>query len=475
MRNLDLLPFQRRFVARALAPGIRTAALSLPRGNAKSTLAAWLMARCLTPGDPLHVPGAEFHLCAASIGQVRRTTWRLLREFMGDDGAYKWSESRSEVAVHHRPTGTRCTVLASSGKTAQGLVRCPLIAADEPGAWETVGGQTMWDAIAEAQGKPGADLRVILIGTLAPARSGWWHDLIADGSHGDTYVMALQADRAKWDRASEIRRVNPLMWRFPESRKLLLERRDKARGDSAARARFFSFRLNLPSADEAVALLTVDDWERTCARPVGDADGRPVVGIDLGGGRSWSAAVAVWRSGRTEAIAVAPGIPTIGDQERRDRVPAGTYAKLLEGGALAVDQGRRVPSPAVLMDRVRTMWGPRYVLCDRFRLGELMDACPSGIRLVPRVPRWRESTEDIRALRRMAKDGPLSVEPGSRALIQASLAVATVKNDDAGNHRLVKDTNDTARDDVAAAWLFAAGAVARTKPRSGSKVAVPAA
>ena len=110
---MDLLPFQRRFVTAALKPGIRTAVLSLPRGNGKSTLAAWLMARCLTPGDELHRPGAEYHLCAASIGQVRRTTWRLLRELPTDNVDYKWAESRSEVGVLHRPTGTRCTVLAS--------------------------------------------------------------------------------------------------------------------------------------------------------------------------------------------------------------------------------------------------------------------------------------------------------------------------------------------------------------------------
>ena len=30
----------------------------------------------------------------------------------------------------------------------------------------------MWDAIATAQGKPGSRLRVVLIGTLAPALGG---------------------------------------------------------------------------------------------------------------------------------------------------------------------------------------------------------------------------------------------------------------------------------------------------------------
>ena len=55
--------------------------------------------------------------------------------------------------------------------------------------------------------------------------------------------------------------------------------------------------------------------------------GRPAVGIDLGGGRAWSAAVGLWENGRMEAIAVAPGIPSLEEQEKRDRVPSGTYRR----------------------------------------------------------------------------------------------------------------------------------------------------
>ena len=40
---------------------------------------------------------------------------------------------------------------------------------------------------------------------------------------------------------------------------------------------------------------------------------------------------------------------------------------------------------------------------------------------------------DIRALRQLAVDGPLSAEVESRPLLAASLSVAMVKNDDAGN------------------------------------------
>ena len=105
---------------------------------------------------------------------------------------------------------------------------------------------------------------------------------------------------------------------------------------------------------------------------------------------------------------------------------------------------------------------PEYIVCDRFRLDDLRDTSP-GWRIVPRVSRWSESPADIRALRRLAQDGPLSCEKASRGLLTASLAAAMVKPDDAGNVRLAKrGSNNTSRDDVAAALVLAAGAFARS-------------
>ena len=63
----------------------------------------------------------------------------------------------------------------------------------------------------------------------------------------------------------------------------------------------------------------------------------------------------------------------------------------------------------------------------------------------------------------MAKDGPLSIEKVYRPLVAASLAVSKVQNDSDGNVRMVKaGTNNTARDDVAAALALAAGVWKRT-------------
>ena len=89
-----------------------------------------------------------------------------------------------------------------------------------------------------------------------------------------------------------------------------------------------------------------------------------------------------------------------------------------------------------------------------------------GIPLEPRISRWSSAAEDIRALRKLASDGPLAIPKSSRLLIAASLSAAEVKNDDAGNVRMVKrGTNNTARDDVAAALVLAAGIYERAQRR----------
>ena len=178
----------------------------------------------------------------------------------------------------------------------------------------------------------------------------------------------------------------------------------------------------------------------------------------------------MWKSGRISALAVAPGIPDITVQEDRDQVPRGTYSRLIETGRLRLAHGLRVPPPSALMEAAREEFGePELYVCDRFRLGELRD-CTNGAQVVPRVSRWSEAAFDIRALRQLAVDGPLSAEVESRPLLAASLSVAMVKNDDAGNVRLAKKgSNNTSRDDVAAALVLAAGVFqrARAQPKRG--------
>ena len=462
MHKRNLKTFQKEFVRAVENPAFNTCCLSIPRGNGKTTLSGYLLSRCLTPKDRLCQPGQEYILVASSLEQAR-LCFRVVREILEPKGGYRWTDSTQRIGAVHLATNTRLRVISSSAKHSFGIVGVPLIVLDEPGSLEVVSGTMLSDSLFTAQGKPDSNLKLVLIGTLAPADRGWWHDLVADGTHGSVYVQSLQGDPERWDSWPEIRRVNPLMGSFASSRKTLLSERDAARSDSRLKARFQSYRLNTPSADESDVLLTTDDWDRMIARPVPGRDGRPIVAVDLGGGRAWSAAAAIFENGRIECLAVAPGIPGIAEQEKRDRVPAGTYARLVDAGRLQIAEGLRVQPPAAMWSAIKSKWGlPVLIICDRFRLGELQDAVGNSVRVEPRVSRWSEAASDIRALRKHVNDGPFTVEADSRPLMVTSLTAAVVKSDDQGNTRLSKKgTNNEARDDVAAALVLGAGAYSR--------------
>ena len=228
----------------------------------------------------------------------------------GDDSSYRFQDSASRVGLVHKPTNTRIRALGSNGKTAMGIgASTSLAICDEPACWEDVGGQLLADAIDTALGKPGSRMAAVYIGTLAPSARGWWPDLIDSGTVGRTFVQALRGDPEKWDRWPEIRRCNPLTAISRQFRAKLLEERDKGRRDDRLRARFCSYRLNTPQGDPATVLLTAADWQRVIARPVPPGVGCPMVGLDCGASRSWSAATFAWADGRVEAFALIPGNP----------------------------------------------------------------------------------------------------------------------------------------------------------------------
>ena len=427
------------------------------------------MARSLTPGDALFEPGAENVLTAASFQQAR-IVFRVARAILGETD-YRFEDSNQSIKIMHKATRTALRVHGANSRTALGILGARLVIGDEPGAWGENHGTAMWDTLRTSLGKQA--MTIILIGTLSPAKAGnWWPKLVEKGNGAGVHVTHIAGDVETWDKWQTIRRCNKLVAVNPLLRRTLLRERNEARRDSHLCAAFKSYRLNIPSGDSATVLLDVPTYMAVCRRDVAPVDGRPIIGIDVGQGRAFSAAVAVWRNGRTEAVAVAPGIPSVEDQEKRDGVPKGTYSDLVAAGQLVIDEGRNVQRVGVLIDYVMAAWSPLFIVADRVRYPELLDSVRGRVRVSPRVTRWSEGAFDIRSLRRMAADGPLSVDHASRKLLAASLSVTTVKNDDGGNMRIQKDTNNCTRDDVSVAWVLATGAIARMRPAKKSAFAL---
>ena len=455
----DLYPFQKKILAAVFGGRYSQVVFSAPRGNSKTYLASRAVWEVISPAGDHFAEGRDCVLIASTLEQAG-LVFDNLKDWLGTSGQYKFRESGNKLSVVHKQSGVRCRAVSSDARGAFGLgARERIIVCDEPGAWQVRKGALMRDAIETALGKPGASLVVFWIGTQAPAERGWWPDLCRSETAGRTAVFSWIGDPKKWRQKRELWRVNPLLKHFPESRTELLDKLAKARRDATQKGRFLSYRLNVPTADETDLLLSVDQATALFERTPGDRDGKPTVGIDLGANRAWTAAAAIWPSGLVDALAIAPGIPDLAAQEERDAVEVGTYARLRDTGRLMIADGLSVPPVGLLVEAITQLWGePESVTIDRFRMSELADAAP-GWSPEARTTRWSESGYDIRALRELAFDGPLSVQPQCRGLLAESVAAARVENDDAGNVRLVKHgTNNRARDDVAAAFVLAAGA-----------------
>ena len=78
-----LQKFQETFIRGAFAKDTELAALSLPRGNGKSSLLGWILANSLTPGGSLFDPSRECILAAASFAQAR-IVFGVVREVLAD-------------------------------------------------------------------------------------------------------------------------------------------------------------------------------------------------------------------------------------------------------------------------------------------------------------------------------------------------------------------------------------------------------
>lgn len=461
--RVPVLPFHRRWIRAVYAPNVQVGVLSCPRGAAKTWIASQLAALAMRPGSPLWERGVEVLGVSASLEQSRVFLGFVLEALRDVAGEYRPLQSGQRLALTHKATGTRLRILSSSGKRAMGLATFSTIFADEPGSWEVRGGALMWDALRQSLGKRSGQ-RLILIGTRAPAEAGsWWPNLIDGGSGRGMHVTELSAPPGEpWDDYQTIARVNPLIRVHAPLRKTILRERDDARRNPAMRPAFEAYRLNRQVEVYSDVLVTVESWKRVEGREVPPRDGRPIVGLDLGSERSWSAAWALWRNGRSECYALAPGVPDLAERERMDAMPRGLYRKLHRDGVLLVDEGLRVSRPSVLIDHLLGLRiVPAAVYCDRFILGTLKDVVRGRWPVNPRVTRWSEATEDISAFRKLVADGPLSVARECRGLAAVSLSQATVASDDQGSVRLQKRRHGRSRDDVAVAGVLAAGALVR--------------
>ena len=166
----------------------------------------------------------------------------------------------------------------------------------------------------------------------------------------------------------------------------------------------------------------------------------------------------IWPNGRIEAWAIAPGVPSLAEQERDDQVADDTYSELLKQGGLAVDAGRSVPSVERLLSRVWA-WEPVAIVADNFRAPELHKAVEGRTRVIERGRGG--STSNVQGLRSLLLDTASGVTEASRDLLGAAWQQTNLVIGNDGLTKVVKLDARRSRDDAGMALLLAAGEQAR--------------
>ena len=148
-----VLPWQRRFVRGAFAPGVQSAALSVARGNGKTALLSGIAAATLD--GPLAMPRSETVIVASSFEQAR-IAFEHVAAFMGDtradSGRWRVWDTAQQARIEDRETGARVRCIGSDPRRAHGLAPV-LVLADEPAQWPHTTGERMVAALRTAAGE----------------------------------------------------------------------------------------------------------------------------------------------------------------------------------------------------------------------------------------------------------------------------------------------------------------------------------
>ena len=472
---LSLAPFQRAFVEGALAPETSTAILSIGRGGGKSALSAGIALGALL-GIWDRQPRREVLLAAKTRDQAR-IAWDFVSGFahhLPPEIAGRLTFRRApRLEIEYSADGGSHVLraLASDGKAALGSA--PTLALlDERGHWPADRGDELEAALLSGLGKRGG--RALIISTSAADDShpfSKWIDEPIPGSFIQEHRPApgLPAD----DRASLLI-ANPgaehgigaeLSWLEGQARRAI------ARGGSALQTFRLYNRNERVSGETRDMLLTPDEWLACEAAELPPREGACVVGIDLGGSASMTAAAFYWpATGRLEAHGWFPSAPSLLDRGQADGV-ARRYCEMEDRGELSTLGDRTVPVAPWLVEVLARVQGEQIaaLVADRFKQSELGEALDrAGIRapLVWRGQGFRESNEDCDRFRRACFDGQVIAAPS--LLLRSAFADTVCLRDPANNIKIAK-ARSMGRIDAASAAVLAVAEGARIAGRGTRK------
>ena len=472
-KPIKIPDFQRKFVKGAFARDVMVGVLSIGRGNGKTALSAGLaLAELVGALQEQPQPKREIIFAARNRDQAKTAFQFLIGYIQGlpeEDRRLFTIRRGSKLEVEFEGNGGGLArVIAADGKSILG--GAPTLAImDERAAWEREKGDSLENAILSGLGK--RDGRALIISTSAPDDANTfsrWLDEPPPGSYVQEHrpPFGLPADDLE-----SLLQANPGAaegigstpdWLVAQARRAI------ARGGAALSSFRNLNRNERTSTEDRSSVVTVDEWMAAEVAPddLPPREGPCILGVDLGGSRSMSAAAFYWPdSGRLEALGTFPAVPSLADRGAADGV-SDRYVQMNRLGELSVMGDATVPTGQWLAQIVRHLDGAQVacIVGDRFRHAEFTEAMQAGgLGRVPFIWRgfgWKDGSEDLERFRRALFDGEVKVAPSMLLRFAFSDAITLV--DPAGNHKLAK-ARSLGRIDAAAATVLAVAQGARMK------------
>ncbi len=478
-KPLKLADFQRKFVKGALTKNVMVGVLSIGRGNAKTALSAGLALAELTGAlEEQPQPKREIIIAARNRDQARTAFNFLLGYIQGlpdqDQGLFIIRRGSKLEVEFEGNGGGLARVIAADGKSVLG--GAPTLAImDERAAWEREKGDSLENAILSGLGK--RDGRALIISTSAPDDANTFSRWLDDPPPGSYVQEHRPAFGLPADDLDSLLIANPGAaegigaspdWLVAQAQRAI------ARGGSALSSFRNLNRNERVSTEDRSVLVTVDEWMSAEVAPdtLPEREGPCILGVDLGGSRSMSAAALYWpETGRLEALGTFPAMPTLADRGAADGV-TDRYCQMHARGELSVMGEATVPPGPWLAQIVQHLDGitPDCIVGDRFRHAEFNEAMQAaGLARVPFIWRgfgWKDGSEDIERFRRALFDGEVKAAPSM--LLRFAFSDAITLIDPAGNHKLAK-ARSLGRIDAAAATVLAVAQGARMKAAPSRK------
>ena len=455
---LRLFPWERDWIAGLETAKRRTVGLSIARGAGKTALVGGLGAAAVA--GPWAVPRGLVLIVASTFKQARVAfahSLAFMRPIIAQDPA-RWRvlDSEQSALIEDRSTGATLEAREATPGSLHGPAPV-LIIGDEPSQWKATQSDRMFAALRTSLGKvPGS--RALFVGTRPGDATHWFAKLLQRS--GTTYAADADADpfdEASWHAA------NPSLAFMPDLLETYREEAGDARDDKSLLPGFRALRLNLGGSDvEVSVLIEAATWERCEVDILPAAAGPCVWGIDLSGGAAMAAASCYWPStGRLEALAAFPALPSIAERSRTD---GADYERMHADGDLLVlgDADERVVRVELLVREALRRWGrPARIVADYHQLRELQTALDRAqfpaAALVTTGMGWKDGPGRIREFRRAAAGG--KVYARRALLIRQAFSNARTVSDSMGSEKVIKGgapgRKRTARDDVAVAALLA--------------------